>query len=267
MNIAKITPLIITYNEEANISRTLDRLKWAKEIIILDSFSIDQTLLIAQSYYNVRVIQRSFDSFANQCNFGLKKVTTEWVLSLDADYVCSSELIEAIKELPEESKVTGYSVPFIYQIFGRSLRSTLYPRRIVLFEKNTAKYSQDGHAHRLKIDGNIQTLSASIYHDDRKPLSSWLEAQSRYANQECNKLIVADPSKISFTDRVRQKIWIAPLLTFFYCLFYKRLILDGWIGIYYTFQRTYAEILLSLALLEKKMSQSFKKKQNIKFRN
>lgn len=78
--------MIITYNEAANIRRTLDKLGWARRIVVIDSGSTDETLEIARSYSRVEVIYRKFDNFASQCNYGISQVTTPWVLSLDADY-------------------------------------------------------------------------------------------------------------------------------------------------------------------------------------
>ena len=90
----QITPLILTYNESPNIARTLSHLSWAKAIVVLDSFSDDDTVELAASFPNVRVIQRRFDSHRNQWEFGLKEtgISTPWVLALDADYILSSEL-------------------------------------------------------------------------------------------------------------------------------------------------------------------------------
>jgi glycosyltransferase involved in cell wall biosynthesis len=86
----QITPLILTYNEAPNIDRTLEKLTWAKTIIVIDSYSTDQTLEILSDYPQIEVFKRKFDSFAGQCNYGLEKVKSEWVLSLDADYIGSS---------------------------------------------------------------------------------------------------------------------------------------------------------------------------------
>ena len=83
----QITPLILTYNETPNVDRTLKQLTWAKEIVVIESFSDDDTLEILSRYPQVKVFQRKYDSFASQCNFGLEKITSEWLLSLDADYV------------------------------------------------------------------------------------------------------------------------------------------------------------------------------------
>ena len=68
----QITPLILTYNEAPNIARSLGALRWAKDIVVLDSFSDDDTVAIAQSVPCVRVFQRAFDCQRNQGEFGVR---------------------------------------------------------------------------------------------------------------------------------------------------------------------------------------------------
>ena len=246
----KITPLILTYNEAPNINRTLQQLKWAKEIIIIDSFSTDETLEIISSYSQAKVIQHSFESFASQCNFGLSKVKTDWVLSLDADYVLSQELIDEIKLTSASAEIDAYIVPFKYCVYGKPLRGTLYPSRKVLYRKNKGVYENDGHAHRVTIDGNIKPLNHCIYHDDRKPLSRWLWAQDRYMVIEAKKLLETPDRELSWGDRIRKRKIFAPFIILIYCLILKGGILDGWQGWYYAFQRTLAELLLAIHIIE-----------------
>jgi glycosyltransferase involved in cell wall biosynthesis len=246
LRLQSITPLIITYNEEANIRRVLARLDWAHRVIVVDSGSTDATLAILRADPRVEVLHRSFDTFAEQCNFGLGHVDTEWALSLDADYVCSNALIDEIRGLPDDSEITGFTVAFRYCVFGRRLRSTLYPVRTVLFRRRHAHYVADGHAHALVIEGRVTRLNGTIDHDDRKPLSVWLRAQSTYARIEADKIL--DNRRLPPSDRLRRLRVVVPLLMPFYCLVIRGLLLDGWPGWYYTAQRTYAEWLLSLEL-------------------
>ena len=250
MKLESITPLVITYNEEANLVRTLDRLDWARQVLIVDSFSTDTTLAIAARYPNVRVVQRAFDTLAAQCNFGLSEIATEWVLSLDADYVCGAGLAEELTSLPERSDVAGYTAAFRYCIDGKALRGNLYPQRTVLHRRRPTAYSQDGHAHRVAVDGPVGHLQTLLDHDDRKPLERWLQAQQRYAMDEIRKLTTMSTSELRPIDRLRRVGWLAPLLMPAYCLFAKQLILDGMAGMSYTLQRTYAEILLALMLAD-----------------
>ncbi|MBD2338942.1 glycosyltransferase family 2 protein [Calothrix sp. FACHB-156] len=246
----KITPLILTYNEAANINNTLQHLTWAKKIIVIDSYSLDETLEILESYSQIQVYQRKFDSFALQCNYGLEKVTSEWVLSLDADYVLTDELINEIKELPAQTDVDSYSIKFKYCIFGKPLRGTLLPPRKVLYKREKAIYIDDGHAHRVSVEGNSRLLSGYIYHDDRKPLSRWLWAQDRYMVIEAKKLLETPSSELCLSDRIRKQKILAPIIILVYCLIIKGGILDGWRGFYYAFQRVLAEILLAIHIIE-----------------
>jgi glycosyltransferase involved in cell wall biosynthesis len=245
-----VTPLILTYNEAPNISRTLEALTWAKTIVVIDSFSTDETLEILSSYPQVKIFQRKFDSFANQCNFGLSKITSEWVLSLDADYVLTEELIHEIKTFQENSNVNSYSIRFKYCVFGKPLRATLLPPRKVLYRREKAIYQNDGHAHRVYVEGESGILAGYIHHDDRKPLSRWLWAQDRYMVIETKKLLETPISELSWGDRIRRQKILAPFVVLVYCLIFKGGILDGWHGWYYTFQRILAEILLGIRLIE-----------------
>ncbi|MCU0515831.1 MAG: glycosyltransferase family 2 protein [Oscillatoria sp. Prado101] len=248
--LSQLTPIILTYNEDLNINRTLQRLFWAKRIVVIDSYSIDETLAILQSYPQVEVFQRKFDTHANQWNYGLKQVTSEWVLSLDADYTLTDDLISEIKSIPKDSLINGYFVRFKYCVFGKPLRGTLLPPRQVLFRREKAVYIDDGHTQLLQVDGKSGMLFSYIYHDDRKPLSRWLWAQDRYMLIEAKKLLETPASELSFGDRIRRQKILAPFVIMFYCLILKGGIFDGWAGWYYAFQRTLAELMLSIRLIE-----------------
>lgn len=245
-----VTALVLTYNEEANLGRVLDRLVWVDRVLVLDSFSTDRTLEIARAYPNVDIHQRAFDSFAGQCNHGLGLVETEWTLSLDADYVLTPELVDEIAALPDDPDMAGYEAGFTYVVGGHPLRGTLYPPRTVLYRTAQATYRQDGHAHRVEIDGPVGALGGKVWHDDRKPLASWLDAQRRYAAQEAAKLRSTPSSELGRTDRLRLNgVW-APVLAPLYALLVKGGLLDGRAGWHYALQRAYAEVLLALHLHE-----------------
>ena len=251
MKLSEITPMILTYNEEPNLQATLEGVAWASRILVVDSFSTDATLEIASTFPQVRVVQRPFDHFAAQCNFALTHIETPWVLSLDADYKCSPAFADELAELIPSKP--GYRASFRYGIYGYPLRATLYPPRTVLYRRDSARYAPDGHAHRVMITGNLGELRCPILHDDWKSISAWLQSQSFYAKMEADKILSRPAQELSWKDRLRKQVLIAPWLTFFYCLFAKRLLLDGWRGIFYALQRSYAELVLSLVLLDRNL--------------
>ncbi|WP_416336291.1 glycosyltransferase family 2 protein [Calothrix sp. UHCC 0171] len=245
-----ITPLILTYNEAPNISRTLEQLTWAKRIVVIDSYSTDDTLHILRSYPQVEIFKRKFDTHTLQWNYGLERVNSEWVLSLDADYILSKKLVEEIKCISPQTDIDGYFINFEYCVFGKPLRGTILPPRQALFRKSKSIYIDDGHTQLLEVRGKQDTLKNSIYHDDRKPLSRWLWAQDRYMLIEIKKLLETPTQELSLGDKIRKQKYIAPLIIFFYCLILKGGIWDGKAGWYYAYQRMLAEILLSIRLIE-----------------
>ncbi|HVF22979.1 MAG TPA: glycosyltransferase family 2 protein [Pyrinomonadaceae bacterium] len=248
----QITPLILTYNEAANIGRTLERLAWAREIVVVDSFSNDETVEIASSFAQVRVVQRAFDNHRNQWQFGLREtaIKTPWVLALDADYILTNDTIAEVKSLNPTAETVGYRANFVYCINGKELHSGIYPAVTVLYRREAASYVQDGHTQRVVIDGRIADLRARLLHDDRKLLSRWLHSQTRYADLEAQKLLAADRNPLRLIDRLRLWSIILPPVMLLYCLFVRGGIFDGWPGFYYAFQRSLAELMLSLYLID-----------------
>jgi glycosyltransferase involved in cell wall biosynthesis len=247
-----VTPLILTYNEAENIGRTLSNLAWARSVVVLDSGSSDSTLEIVRSHPNARIFVRAFDSHANQWNFGLHEthITTPWVLAMDADYQLTAAFVEELRGLSPPLEVGGYIARFVYCIHGRALRGALYPPVGVLFRRAGARYVQDGHTQRILFEGQRAHLQNPLLHDDRKSLTAWVRSQDRYMRLEAEKILNSSFRSLRWPDRIRSLRIVAPGLVLLHCLFAKGLIFDGAAGLLYSAQRTFAELLLSLYLLE-----------------
>ncbi len=245
----QITPVILTRDEEANIERSLACLTWAHEVVLVDSFSADRTLEIARRFPNVRIVQREIDSLAGQSNYGIEQARTPWVLLLDADYFLPPAFADELRSLDPPRGVTAYRSAFTYAVNGRSLRASLYPPRIVLLHRDHASVWQDGHAHRVLAGGETGELGTRIIHDDRKSFARFVERQRHYMRQEAEKLRRADPRTLNFAARVRKLIVVAPFAVLLHTLFVKGLILDGFAGWRYAWERFVAELILSRELL------------------
>ena len=253
MNLSDVTPLILTRDEEPNLARTLAQLTWAEDIVLVDSFSTDATVDIARRFPNVRVFQREMDSLAGQSNYGLQQARTPWVLLLDADYYVPAELVAELRALEPAPGVRAYRGTFRYAVDGKPLRASLYPPRIVLLHREHATVWQDGHAHRVSVDGEVGTLATKIVHDDRKSFARFVDRQKRYMREEAEKLRQANPLSLTAAGRVRKLIVIAPFAVVFHTLFVKGLILDGVAGWKYTWERFVAELILSRELLRRRV--------------
>ena len=250
----QITPIVLTYNEAPNLGRTLEALRWARRVLVIDSGSNDETLAIARSFGNVEVAERRFDCFAAQWNFALAlpALDSDWVLALDADYGVTDALRAELERLNPSADVVGYRARFRYCIDGVPLRGSLYPAVTVLFRREGARFAQDGHAYRVQLkQGRCEWLREPMLHDDRKPFARWLSAQERYANEEAEKLRSTGFAELRWPDRVRKIPFLAAPLVGLHCLAVKGCALDGRPGFSYAGQRVLAELILSLKLLER----------------
>jgi glycosyltransferase involved in cell wall biosynthesis len=105
----QITPVLLTYNEEQNIRRTLSHLAWAKDIVVVDSGSTDGTLAALAHFPNVRVFNRRFDTHGKQWRYATEEtnIGTDWLLRLDADYQVSDALIAELARLDPDAAVSA----------------------------------------------------------------------------------------------------------------------------------------------------------------
>jgi glycosyltransferase involved in cell wall biosynthesis len=248
MRLDDITPVILTRDEEANIARALGQLAWAREVLVVDSLSTDATVAIAQTFPNVRIVQREIDTLAGQTAFGFSEATTPWVLLLDADYFVPSALADELKALEPSPDDEAWKAEFTYAMQGRPLRGSLYPARIVLLRKSAATVWQDGHAHRVSVTGNIHTLRTRIVHDDRKGFRRFVQRQKRYMREEAVKLRGASWRSLPASGKIR-RLFLGPVAVVVHSLFVKGLILDGRAGIAYAWERFVAEVILVRELL------------------
>ena len=238
----QITPLILTRNEAPNIARTLGQLRWAAEIVVVDSVSDDDTAAIARSFPNVRVVERPFDSHAAQWQFGVEQVRTPWVLTLDADYFVPDAAVRELAALAPPPGVAAYEARFRYAIDGRPLRAALYPPRPVLLRIGAFEIYQDGHTQRVRVQGRTEPLREALIHDDRKSWERFVERQRAYARAEAEKLRGGEAQ--GFVNRLRKLRSVAPFAVLAHTLFVKGLVLDGRAGWRYAKERFVAEWLL-----------------------
>ena len=250
--IMDLTVVVLTYNEEPNISRSLNSVKWAERIIVIDSGSSDRTVAIANSFPNATVVSRAFTTHAEQWNFGLEQVKTPWTLTMDADYVFPETAPAAIRSAMLKDKA-GFSAAFHYLVYGRRVKGSVLPPRTILFRTGQGRYWQDGHTQQLQLQGSLGLLPFHVSHDDRKTVSRWLQSQISYARQEAEKITSRPGTGLGRNDRIRTAIVLAPPLIFLLVYVLRGGFLSGWRGLIYALQRLVAELLLSLFLIDMKL--------------
>jgi glycosyltransferase involved in cell wall biosynthesis len=246
-----ITPVLLTFNEAPNIARTLSRLDWAKDIVVVDGGSTDATLHILQSHPRVRVYHHAFESHPAQWRYAMQEtgIRTSWVLRLDADYQLTDELVNELASLRPDPSIAAYQVKFDYAIFSRKILSSVYPPKPVLLRQGRYSISDLGHTEGWTVHGPLARLKCRVVHDDWKAMQDWAIAQIRYMRREELKLRTR---RTGLRDWLRIHPPLMPVAVFFYCLLVKGLLFSGRAGIMYTLQRVTAETVLAVFILERK---------------
>ena len=220
---------MIAMNEEENLPRTLESVRWADEIIVVDSGSKDRTIEIAKSF-GAKTSYHDFGGHGEQKNVALDLCTSDWILLLDADEVLTPELQQEIRDLlAGDSKYGAYWIPRLNLIFGRWMRhGGFYPDpKLRLFKRGAARLSEGVGPHSTpQFEGPKGKLKHDMLHYAYPNMVIYLEHMNRYSS-EIAQLLVRDgrcsKSLVAF-------LWNAvanPAATFIYNYFFRLGFLDG----------------------------------------
>jgi glycosyltransferase involved in cell wall biosynthesis len=160
---------VITKNEESNIARCLESVAWAPDRVVVDAYSTDATVRIAESL-GARVFLREWEGYAAQKSFAAAQANQEWVLSLDADEVVTPELATEIEHVlkadPEEA---AFSIHIPLYFLGRQLghygRARRDPGHVRLFRKVDARFDGRVVHEAVIVSGSVGMLTSPIFHD------------------------------------------------------------------------------------------------------
>lgn len=220
---------MIAMNEEANLARTLESVRWADEIILVDSGSTDRTIEIAQSY-GAKTSYHDFGGHGEQKNVALDLCTSDWILLLDADEVLVPELQAEIRALLEtEPKYGAYWIPRLNLYFGRWIRhGGFYPdHKLRLFRRGAARLSEGVGPHSTpQFAGPRGKLRHHMLHYAYPTLAIYLEHMNRYSNEIAQLLYQRGRTSRSFPALVWNAI-LNPAATFLYNYVFRLGFLDG----------------------------------------
>ncbi len=163
---AAISCCIVCFNEEANIRRCLESVKWCDEIVVVDSFSTDHTVQICQQYTS-RIIQRAWPGYVEQKRFALAQASHEWVLNVDADEEVSPDLQQEILGVLDRNDpaVDGFYIPRLVYYLGRWWWRGWYPGyRLRLFRKIKVRWGGVNPHEKVLLRGQADRLQGNIYH-------------------------------------------------------------------------------------------------------
>jgi glycosyltransferase involved in cell wall biosynthesis len=179
-----LSVVIVTKNEEASIRRCLESVKWADEVIVLDSGSTDATFRICHEY-TPHVHETDWPGFGPQKNRALERATGDWVLSLDADEWVTPDLRdEILNVISRPDGATAFRVPRLSSFCGRFMRhSGWWPDYVTrLFRRGAARFSDDVVHERVIAEGKTSTLREAIMHETFVDLDELLQKMNNYSS-------------------------------------------------------------------------------------
>lgn len=183
-----LSVIIITKNEEKMIQRCLNSVRWASEIIIVDSGSSDNTIDICKTYTS-NIYITDWPGFGIQKNRALEKATGDWVLSIDADEWLSEALISEIKQTLNTTRETIYTIPRKTQYMGEWIRHGDIGRDHVvrLFKRGVTKFTDDVVHESLITKGHhIAKLKHFLFHDSYSSVEELLDRMNHYTTLSSN---------------------------------------------------------------------------------
>jgi glycosyltransferase involved in cell wall biosynthesis len=188
----KLTVLVPTGNEEANLRACLESVKWADELFVVDSFSTDRTLEIAEEF-GARVVQHEYVNSAAQKNWAIPQASHDWVFVLDADERVPPELAEEIRgalALPDSERAAAYSVRRRTFFFGREIRHCGWETDSVirLFDKRRAGYPEMWVHANMDVNGPVGRFRGRLLHYTYTSMEQYFEKFGRYTTWSAKDL-------------------------------------------------------------------------------
>ncbi len=224
---------MIAVNEEANLARTLETVRWADEIIVVDSGSKDRTLEIAQSF-GAKTSYHAFGGHGEQKNVALDLCTCDWILLQDADEPLTPELQNEIRNLlacedGREPEFGAYWIPRLNLYFGRWIRhGGFYPdHKLRLFRRGAARLSEGVGPHSTpQFEGPRGKLKHDMLHYAYPTMTIYLEHMNRYSSEIAQLLYAKGRTSKSLPAFLWNTV-ANPAATFIYNYFFRLGFLDG----------------------------------------
>jgi glycosyltransferase involved in cell wall biosynthesis len=218
----KISSVIICKNEEKNIADCLKSIDWVDEIILVDAFSSDRTLEIAERF-NVKIFQNEWKGYASQRKFGLSKSSNDWTFVLDADERCTENLKkEIISSLSTNKNINGYYIPRKSFFLGKWIKHCgWYPGyQLRLFRKEYTGISDRKVHEGYEVEGATGKLKNDILHYTVSSIKDYMKRINYYST--LTAMEKSNRSNVKFSD-----LFFRPAAAFLQSFIFKKGFLDG----------------------------------------
>ncbi len=267
-----ISFLIITFNEEENIKRCLESIKWSDDIAIVDSGSTDRTIEICNAYENTSVYFRKFDDYASQRNWLIDNhnFKNDWIFVIDADESLDEGLSQELHDCAKLKKadIYAYAVRRKNYFLGKYLKHCGYPDFYIIrmFKRGKGKFLLSVNE-RLEVQGRMERLKNYLCHDNNKGLTDFVEKHNRYSSVESEIFIkkakknnilnsIFSFNKLKNEKLLKNLIIFLPckgVVTFFYLYILRLGFLDGEAGFIYCVMKAFYFFLIEIKMTELRM--------------
>ena len=217
-----LSVIIITKNESAHIGPCLQSVLWADEIIVLDSGSEDDTVEICKQYTDSLFIT-DWPGFGIQKQRALDKAQGDWILSIDADEVVTTELRIEIEKALQQEQFNGYEIPRLSSYCGKQIRhGGWWPDYVLrLFRRNAGYFTESVVHERIVVQGKIGKLTSPLLHDAFVNLDEVLRKVNCYSSLGA-EMLHQKGVKSSISKAIFKALW-----TFIRTYWLKAAFLDG----------------------------------------
>lgn len=225
-----LSVIIIVKNESENIARCLESVKWADEIIVLDSGSTDDTVEIAKQYTD-KVYVTDWQGYGIQKQRALNHASGTWILNLDADETVTPKLKSLIQKIIKENKADAYKIPIWLKFYNKILKYSLSPKHhIRLFKKNGASYTSNivHESIVLPPKARIKQLNEGLIHHSYQDLSHAIHKMNKYSSLTAKIRLNTTPPSI-------MKVVFGSFWMFIRCYFIQGGIFEGRDGLVLAF--------------------------------
>jgi glycosyltransferase involved in cell wall biosynthesis len=188
-----LTALIITKNESANIGACLESISWVDEIIVIDSESTDDTREIA-SRYTPHVIVHAWPGYSEQRNYGHTLVTSQWILTIDADERVTPALqaeIQSAMSSAADKQCDAYRIPIQDWMFGKFIHYGSWPNQthLRLYKKGQVTYGGAVHeGTNIQSQSKIGSLSSPLLHYSHLSVGKFINKLNTYTELEAQEM-------------------------------------------------------------------------------
>jgi glycosyltransferase involved in cell wall biosynthesis len=241
----KLSVIIPCYNEENNIRQCLESVKWADEILVVDSFSTDKTLEIARKYTD-RILQHEYINSAAQKNWTIPQASHDWILIVDSDERVTPELCNEIKSLLGHAPLKdGFWIRRKNFLFGEEVRHSGWGADSVLrlFRRDLGRY-QEKRVHAEVELKNTEMLGGYLEHISVSSLTDWVNKINRYSSWKAR-----DKYEKGTIAPILHMV-LRPPVRFIKDYIFRLGILDGWRGFLISALSAFAELVMAAKVVQ-----------------